>query len=168
MDSFSSFLGNLDRTFQINYGSNNFPAPVLNASCVINPSISPETETEVRMEGGSCLESNVCATPETEPQLELEPEPAPINENVGRLKRGRRRKFKMTREERKVKKDTYEEYENCYGKFVQGKGFRKYICLCHRECHRKVSVEERVSHFNRFKNCGSFNTQTCKEDFGWF
>ncbi|CAH0388473.1 unnamed protein product [Bemisia tabaci] len=68
-----------------------------------------------------CLECNVPATSDTEP------EPAPDSKSVGRPKRSRKRKFKMTREEKRVKKNSYEDYENCKGKFGQGRDFRDYL-----------------------------------------
>ncbi|XP_063824635.1 mucin-5AC-like [Ostrinia nubilalis] len=83
-------------------------------------------------------------------------------QNQGRPKRGRKRKYpEQNRDIRKKKTNCNEDYISVKGKEVTRKIFSgdSFDCKCPKKCTDKVTAEERKKEFDRFWMCGNYGAR---------
>lgn len=107
-----------------------------------------EERNQITCEGESAVTNNVRSEEETTETTQ-----------INRPKRGRKRKFDdYTLAERKSRKYANLPYRG-KSKEISAKTFQNYTCICKKQCHLKVSEEERRNEFNTFIKLGSYEAQ---------
>lgn len=80
------------------------------------------------------------------------------NLNQGRPKKGRKRKFNdQSREDRKKRCQTNQDYISQSGKNIPSKDFRDYVCRC--KCSEKVPVDLREKEFQKFWSLDTYSAK---------
>ncbi|CAH2217449.1 jg19649 [Pararge aegeria aegeria] len=94
--------------------------------------------------------------------IPIEPVPV-INDDdtvkTGRPKKGRKRKYPQSRDERKRNKYNNIEYTTTKNEIIKPKVFVDYRCKCLKKCADLIPVEVRKQEFEKFVKLGSFNAQ---------
>ncbi|XP_077296972.1 uncharacterized protein LOC143918786 [Arctopsyche grandis] len=77
-----------------------------------------------------------------------------------RPRKGRKRKYELTREEIRIRKYKNLPHVNSRNKLIESKDFIDYDCGCPLKCNDLISVQKRRSEFQKFYDFGSYNSQS--------
>lgn len=77
-----------------------------------------------------------------------------------RPRKGRKRKYELTREEIRIRKYKNLPHVNSRNKLIESKHFIDYDCSCPLKCNDLISVQKRRVEFQKFYDFGSYNAQS--------